>query len=367
MNYKISVIIPVYNAARFLRKAMDSLLEQSIGFQNLQVIAVDDCSTDESWDILSQYKKAYSNVEVYRTQTNTGAAGMPRNIGLEHAKAPYVMFLDPDDFYTKNACEVLYNKICETGTEIVGGRFYTVDEEGKNKTPWERDFPSEETRYEFPRDLMTVINWIQPIWQRIFDLRFIRDHQISFPDGFGQDTIFLNKCFVKGCSLVQIGDYILNYRQNPHSVTHKRDKTYFDGYLPCTYEFEKLFAEYPEVLRIRKQREAGMLFNALVLSVGLDKDEIEDIFHDCRELFVGYYEGNEDYVILSSMLERNLIKESAAYAFKCCDLNGRIQNERELIVQAYENRMSLQLLRAFKEKRYFDMIKIVVRRLSKAS
>ena len=66
------------------------------------------------------------------------------------------------------------------------------------------------------------------------------------------------------------------------------------------------------------------------------------------------------------MIEKGLLKESAAYAFKCCELNRRIQNERnerESIIQAYENRFFSQIIRAFKEKRYFDIIKIAAHRL----
>ena len=97
-EYKISVILPVYNMEAFLPRAMQSLREQTIGFENLEVIVVDDCSTDGTQELLQSYSAQHENVFVYTTEAHTGAAGEPRNVGLFHATAPYIMFLDPDDW-----------------------------------------------------------------------------------------------------------------------------------------------------------------------------------------------------------------------------------------------------------------------------
>ena len=111
----ISIIIPVYNAENSIKRAFDSLLNQTIGFENLEVILTDDNSTDDSPNI------KYGNVKTIFLDKNSGSGGKPRNVGLTHATKDYVMFLDADDIFVEDACEVLYNEITSEGIDIVGG------------------------------------------------------------------------------------------------------------------------------------------------------------------------------------------------------------------------------------------------------
>ena len=117
--YKISVIVPVFNVEDTLQNAFDSILNQSIGFENLEVIFVDDKSTDKSADLINSYSKKYNNIKSFFLDENSGFAGKPRNIGIENATAPYLMFLDPDDIFLENACEVLYDNISKNNLEKI--------------------------------------------------------------------------------------------------------------------------------------------------------------------------------------------------------------------------------------------------------
>jgi len=82
MNKKISVILPVYNVAAYLGEALDSLINQTIGIENLEVILVNDASTDESPAIMKKYAREYNNFKIINLKENSGAAGKPRNEGL---------------------------------------------------------------------------------------------------------------------------------------------------------------------------------------------------------------------------------------------------------------------------------------------
>ena len=104
MEYKISVIVPIHNVAKYIGESLDSILNQTIGHENLQVIMVDDGSTDESPAIMEEYSKKYPNFVSKRLDNKSGSAGRPRNEGLALATGKYVMFIDPDDFYTEDAC-----------------------------------------------------------------------------------------------------------------------------------------------------------------------------------------------------------------------------------------------------------------------
>ena len=130
-QYKISVIIPVYNGEKYLKNALDSLLNQTIGFENLEVIIVNDCSRDNSKEIIEEFKmensvfneSGSSNIITIHLDENIGGAYGPRNIALEHASGEYLMFVDADDAFEEDACEILYNKINEYDCDIAFGRY----------------------------------------------------------------------------------------------------------------------------------------------------------------------------------------------------------------------------------------------------
>lgn len=124
--YKISIIIPVYNSEDYLRDSLDSIINQSIGAENLEVIIVNDASTDGTREIIDEYAQKYSNFKPIHLIENIGAAYGPRNIALKHVTTDYVMFLDADDTFTPTACETLYDEIVESDADMVFGRYWRV-------------------------------------------------------------------------------------------------------------------------------------------------------------------------------------------------------------------------------------------------
>lgn len=113
---KITVIMPVYNPDRYLRPCLDSLINQT--FQGFHLIAIDDASTDGSYEVLEEYAKKDDRVTILKNPYNIGAA-RTRNIGLQLAKGEYVAILDSDDFYEPDYLEVMYEKAKETDSDIV--------------------------------------------------------------------------------------------------------------------------------------------------------------------------------------------------------------------------------------------------------
>lgn len=127
---KISVIIPVYNADKYLGKCLDSVIAQSI--YDMEILCVDDGSTDASLKILEYYQCLDDRVTVI-TQTNQGA-GVARNKGLECANGEYVAFLDADDYYLdKDALEKMYFLCGEKGVDICGSLSKMVQPDGEAK------------------------------------------------------------------------------------------------------------------------------------------------------------------------------------------------------------------------------------------
>ena len=106
LKYKISVIIPTFNAEDYLLEAFESIKNQSMGFESIEVILVDDKSSDKTPDLIKELSKEYENVKSIILEENTGTASGPRNKGIEESSADYVIFLDNDDIYSYDIDEL---------------------------------------------------------------------------------------------------------------------------------------------------------------------------------------------------------------------------------------------------------------------
>ena len=114
MNKKISVIVPVYNTGKYLDKCLDSLLNQT--YNNLEIIVVEDCSTDKSREALQKYSKN-KKIKIVFNDQNKGLS-FSRNIGLKNATGDYVGYIDSDDYVDLDFYEKLMNSIEKNKSEI---------------------------------------------------------------------------------------------------------------------------------------------------------------------------------------------------------------------------------------------------------
>lgn len=105
-KYKISIIIPIYNTEKYLETSISSVINQTIGFDNIELILINDGSIDDSYKICEKYKKLFDNVK-YINEKNHGVS-YSRNLGIKLSKGKYILFLDSDDFISKNTCKDLY-------------------------------------------------------------------------------------------------------------------------------------------------------------------------------------------------------------------------------------------------------------------
>ena len=179
----ISLIIPVYNKAPFLRRCLDSVAEQKTS--SVQVIVVDDGSTDGGRKICDEYSNSF---EVYHTE-NAGVS-VARNLGLEKAKGDYISFLDADDLLAPGAISAMA-KAAQQGHNVTQfGQFRCKTYESLNNIP----YSSPEGFYSF--DFIPKY-WVM-VWNKIYKRSFLAENQIKFREGmqFGEDTLFNAKCIL---------------------------------------------------------------------------------------------------------------------------------------------------------------------------
>ena len=129
-NKRISVIMPVYNGAKYLRECLDSVVNQTLGIENIEVIVVDDSSTDNSVDIIKEYVSKYPSFKLIKQEPNQGS-GPARNLGLKHVTNDYVTYLDCDDYISLDAYEKalnIFNK--DSSVDLVMYKWEEFNENG---------------------------------------------------------------------------------------------------------------------------------------------------------------------------------------------------------------------------------------------
>lgn len=112
---KVSVIVPVYNVENYVGKCLDSLIKQSL--QEIEILVVDDGSTDQSYDVVKKYADQHKNITVLQKQN--GGLSDARNYGLRYAKGEFIAFIDSDDYIDETTLEKFYNKAVQEDLDIV--------------------------------------------------------------------------------------------------------------------------------------------------------------------------------------------------------------------------------------------------------
>lgn len=240
MNYKISIIIPVFNTGNYIKEALESIITQTIGFKQLEVIMVDDCSTDNSGIIMDEYADKYENFKAVHLPQNSKAAGKPRNVGMEIAISDYLMFLDPDDQYSVDACKLLYDKITTEDADVVFGTFTKLDEISKERkliSPFKLEEGKTEIKEGTIDDEKRFLSFPPALWARIFRRKFIKQNNIVFPEEIpAQDLVFVTHALLKAEGIIYIDKVITHYNNfRQGSITNDTDKNTFIGLLKGYY------------------------------------------------------------------------------------------------------------------------------------
>lgn len=126
---KVTVGIPAYNSENHIGTCLDSILNQTMDQNDVEIMVVDDGSTDGTAAVLDRYAASYPNMKVMH-QVNTGGPGGPRNTIIEAAQGEFLFFVDADDYLGKEALERMYTMGKENGTDVVIGRLVGVNGRG---------------------------------------------------------------------------------------------------------------------------------------------------------------------------------------------------------------------------------------------
>lgn len=259
-NIKVSVIIPIYNQEKYLRSCMESVLLQNL--QEIEVICVNDGSTDSSFNILSELSWTDDRIIIIN-QENKGV-GEARNKGIREARGEFLAFIDPDDsYYNFKALETLYNKAKENNALISGGCYTIQHEEYGEKT----EFAGNEARYTFTEDRMYSYREYQYDYgfhRFIYDRKMVTENKLFFSDSKRfQDPVWFVQTMHKAGEFYGVSDKIYAYRSG-----HKEN--FFDK-----ERVSQIVEGITEVADFAKKNEYDHLLNLERLR--LIKGKAEDI------------------------------------------------------------------------------------------
>ena len=237
----VSVIIPLYNAEKYLAECLDSILAQT--FKDFELIIVDDCSTDSSCEIVEKnyMPKFDSRLKLYHTEKNTGSGVIARNIGIGHARGEYIYTMDNDDLITKTALEEMYSLAKEYDADVVYcERFYEQDKNGDIKI---RAYQSGDVVDKPTVDTQDIRQRVQAIldnryhstpWLKLVRRKLLIEHEISFPVlRISDDNIWTQGLVIYAKKILRVPNIIYTWRFNKDSISrvYKTPEEFINYYI----------------------------------------------------------------------------------------------------------------------------------------
>ena len=242
-NVKISVVMPIYNASDYLKPAIDSVLHQTL--TDIELICVDDGSTDNSLSILKEYQQADERVRIL-TESNAGPS-IARNKGLARARGKYVIFLDADDFYDYTLLEKLYTLAEEEALDIAVCKF---DIYNNRKAKFEDNIKSDHgeifteskvvSKNDYPDVILSCTTGY--VWNKLFRREFLAEKEMAFdPDlRVFEDTHFIVNALSLADKVGKCHERLIHHRVYTNQPRNKLFKKYY-GQVPVVYAKIKEF------------------------------------------------------------------------------------------------------------------------------
>ena len=276
MNEKVSIIIPVFNGEKYIEECIKSIINQT--YKNLEIIIVNDGSTDKSIEIVNKYKEVDDRIKIINKE-NQGVS-IARNIGMENATSEWIMFVDSDDTLEKDAVENFARKIDKDADIIFSNVYCLIDnkkEIAKCIYKETRDFYDSDKK-----ELIDSIFYDNEKWKvkyaptpfaKLYRKKFLQENKICFIENlkYGEDGIFNFLAFNYAKKIVFIDKLTYNYRIHNESVMRKYDPNLIENYTKLLNEYEKklieknLYEQYKEEYNFFVLRQINKFFNRYFL------------------------------------------------------------------------------------------------------
>lgn len=310
----ISVIIPVYNAEKYLEECIKSLLGQSL--YNCEFIFVNDGSNDNSVDIIRSYIKKDKRITLIN-QKNQGVSEA-RNTGILNAKGEYIGFVDSDDYVDSDMYKVLYKEIKNEKCEVLISNF----EEELNGNKYVRRYSLKENQVLDKTYIQNNIvsffikdDSLNTVCNKLYKKSIIDEYNIRFPKGIplGEDGIF-NMTYFSKCNSCKYIDYTgYHYREVHGSATRNLNKhDYFQRELDV-YNFDlKKIIDLPQNIDIKSLKSVKLINNIKSnIYIYFEKNQEKSIFYKCK--------------YIKNIVNKKEIKEALEIYLSNANITGRYE------------------------------------------
>lgn len=211
---KVSVIIPMFNASQTIEECLNSLVDQT-NIKDIELIIVDDCSTDCSTEIVKEYESRYPDNIILICLDENGGPGNARNIGMTYATGEYIGFVDSDDAVHKTMYEKLYEEAIKTGADYVDSGFY--DQKEDNAIIYVSDELAGDLNDHKRSNLIVVGGFI---CTKIFRREFLISQDITFRKEYVlEDMDFLIECTARAQRISNVKEIMYVYRNTGASLS----------------------------------------------------------------------------------------------------------------------------------------------------
>lgn len=240
----ISVIVPIYNGEKYLNRCVDSICNQS--YKNLEIILINDGSTDKSIDICKEYEKLDNRIRII-DKKNTGVSNT-RNIGIKESTGNYIMFVDCDDYIYQDSCNILMRNLYEFSADISIGNLFKSKEMINSNTSKDIEIMN----FEEDKKLLYLsiynnpfkdIEFIEGSVGKIYRKNLIISNKIEFSSDlkYGEDSLFNLECYSNAKKIILTKEIVYDYIKNSDSASSGK---LFDLY----EEIKKMLIKHKEKL-----------------------------------------------------------------------------------------------------------------------
>ena len=210
LKYKLSIILPTYNAQDYLMDAINSIINQSIGFENIELIIIDDNSSDNTQSIIKEVAGKYENINAIFMEDNSGSPSRGRNIGIQKSTTDYVMFIDNDDLYASDMCEKMYDSIVSQDVDVVTCKI----EQTLNGVPIvTNSFLNDISENYLLKSYEDCPNLVSTgmqmmVWNKIIKKELLWENNIQFPEkDLYEDLYFMLNVYINADGIYLMNDY----------------------------------------------------------------------------------------------------------------------------------------------------------------
>ena len=332
----VSVIIPIYNAEKYIEQCLKSLLNQTL--KNFEVIVIDDCSTDNSAKIVEKFMDLQDWQERFsfaQISPNTGRPGIPRNIAIKHAKGKYIYFLDSDDFLDENVLEEFYNVAEKFNADVVHAekcfKYEEIDGKFENRLHFlESTSATQQPTLETSDIAKRITSFLgltctPMIWSKFFRREFLIENDITFPKiTVAEDFIFTFQCICLAKKYVRVPFVGYHYRKYDNSTTKKpgtvelSSRNLIEGvdFLDKFMQSQKFFIENPNyqysVIDFFNQIFSDLIFKYMFFNLNMDTEDTYDFY--LKNIFALNPQKNiplTAYLFVSTNIYKMLVNQQA--------------------------------------------------------